>query len=342
MKFFNKEQMDVISNRKVIYIIAAVIIAVGVAFMFINGFNLDTDFAGGITLQYDLHKTLDKAELDNIRDLVNSVDGITVSTIQKSGDDSNCVIIKAGDTTPEVVAEVYNVLNIAYGAKLEEEKEDTEENTETEETTEQTDTKTEETAEPETEEEEIVYGGTTPVEVLSESRIGASISNEIKRSAVIATVIAVILMLVYITVRFEFRSALAAICCLAFDITVVISSYAILQIPVSSNTIAVLLTILGYSINATIIIFDRVRENRKKMGRTHISQIMNMSIRQTLNRSVFTTITTLLTIGAIYVLGVHSIKEFSLPIIVGLVSGLFSSVFLSCSFWYTFSKKSVK
>ncbi len=385
MKFISKEQMEIVGLRKVWFSIAAVVIVAALLFIFIGGLNLDTDFAGGITLQYDLHKKLDKQELDNIRDLVDAVDGITVNTIQKSGDNDTCVIIKAADATPEVMQEVYTVLNIAYGAAIVDETTDetadeTADETVDETTDETVDETTDETADETTDEtvdetadetvdetteeeapaveevteevteetetveeteevEEIVYGGEVPVEVLAESRIGASISGEIKRSAVIATVIAVILMLLYITVRFEFRSAIAAIICLIHDIVIVIATYAVLGIPVSSNIIAVMLTILGYSINATIVLFDRVRENRKKMGKTDFGVVINISTRQTLMRSINTTITTLLTIGMVYILGVHSIKEFALPLIVGIVAGLYSSVFLSGSVWYTLSKK---
>ncbi|MBQ7897698.1 MAG: protein translocase subunit SecF [Clostridia bacterium] len=388
MKFISKEQMEITGLRKVWFTISAIVLIAALLFIFVKGFNLDTDFAGGLTLQYDLHKTLDKAELDKVRSLVDSVDGITVNTIQKSGDNSSCVIIKAADAAPEVMDEVYNVLNIAYGAALPEEddektlteeeleellgeetdeateetaEETTEETTEevTEETTEavddaeaeveaQTETEGEAEAETETEaepeaetseEEEIVYGGTVPVEILAESRIGASISGEIKRSAFIATIIAVILMLLYITVRFEFRSAIAAILCLIHDIILVIATYSVLGIPVSSNIIAAILTILGYSINATIVLFDRVRENKRKMSKTDFGVIINISSRQTVMRSINTTITTLLTIGMVYILGVHSIKEFALPLIVGIVAGLYSSVFLSGSFWYTLTPK---
>ncbi len=296
MKLITKDQMEIIGYRKLWFIIAAAVIIIGAVFMAVNGFNFDTDFAGGISLQYDLHTTLDKAELDSVRNLVDSVDGIKVTSIQKSGDDSSCVIIKAAEAAPEVVAKVYESLNTAYGSE-------------------------------------------TQVEVLSESSISASVSDEIKQSAVVATSVAVVLMLVYIAIRFEIRSAVAAVLCLIHDIFIVFASYAVFGIPVSSNLIAVILTILGYSINATIILFDRVRENRRKMGRTDFGVIINISARQTLMRSVNTTLTTLFTIGMIYILGVHSIKEFALPIIVGIVAGLYSSVFLSGSLWYMFSKK---
>lgn len=339
MKFFTKDQISIVEHRKLWMIISAVVILIGVAFMFINGFNFDTDFAGGISLQYDLHTTLDKAELDSIREMVNAVDGITVTSIQKSGDDSSCVIIKAADTSPEVIAEVYNVLNTTYGAPVAEENEEADETATPDEIATPDETVTPDETEEAPVETPAADNGKIPVEVLSESRISATISNEIKRSAIIATSIAVVLMLGYIAIRFEIRSAFAAILCLIHDIFIVFASYAVFGIPVSSNLIAVMLTILGYSINATIVLFDRIRENKRKMGRTDFGLIVNMSTRQTFMRSVNTTITTLFTIGMIYILGVHSIKEFALPIMVGILAGLYSSLFLSGSFWYMFSKK---
>ena len=169
--------------------------------------------------------------------------------------------------------------------------------------------------------------------------VGASVSKDLRDAAIISAVIAVILMLVYITIRFQFSSAIAAVLCLCHDIFIVLAAYSILQIPVSSSIIAVILTILGYSINATIIVFDRVRENVKLHQTNTFGENVNISINQTLARSINTTITTLLTIGLIYILGVQSIKEFALPLIIGILAGLYSSVFLAGSFWATFKKK---
>ena len=96
---------------------------------------------------------------------------------------------------------------------------------------------------------------------------------------------------------------------------------------------------MGYSINATIVIFDRVRENKKLMGRSSTEEIINTSLYQTMRRSIYTSLTTLFAIGAVYVFGVQSVKEFALPMMVGIISGAYSSVFLSGSIWYTFTGK---
>lgn len=174
----------------------------------------------------------------------------------------------------------------------------------------------------------------------SNENVSASISDDLKKSAVTSATIAVILMLLYITIRFKFSFAVASVVCLMHDIFVVILFTSILSIPVNSNIIAVILTILGYSINATIIVFDRVRENMKLNAAGHTyAQIIDMSIKQTLNRSLYTTLTTLFTIVLVYILGVPTIKDFALPLIIGIIAGLYSSVCLAGPIAYAIAKK---
>ena len=173
----------------------------------------------------------------------------------------------------------------------------------------------------------------------STDTVSAEISAGLRNSAILATTVAVILMLVYIAFRFQISSAFAAIVCLMHDMFVMIAAYSLFQLPVNSTIIAALLTILGYSINATIIIFDRIRENNKKLTDVKDFDVkVDTGIKQTLNRSVNTTLTTLFTIGMIYLLGVTSIKNFALPLIVGIISGLYSSVCLAGPLWNAFKK----
>lgn len=177
----------------------------------------------------------------------------------------------------------------------------------------------------------------------STDTVSAEVSAGLKSSAILATVAAVILMLIYIAFRFQISSAFAAIVCLVHDIFVMVAAYSLFQLPVNSTIIAALLTILGYSINATIIIFDRIRENDKKMGASApFEEKTDAGIRATIWRSVNTTITTLLTIGMIYILGVTSIRNFALPLIVGILAGLFSSVCLAGPLWNAFKKLGAK
>lgn len=165
--------------------------------------------------------------------------------------------------------------------------------------------------------------------------ISATVSNEMRQDAVVAVIVAAICMLIYITIRFhDIRFAGSAVLALLHDVLVVFGCYALVRISVGSTFIACMLTIVGYSINATIVIFDRIRENQKLMAGEPLSQIVNTSITQTLTRSIYTSFTTFITIFMLYILGVASIKEFALPLIVGIVAGAYSSVCVTGSLWY--------
>lgn len=173
---------------------------------------------------------------------------------------------------------------------------------------------------------------------IQSTKIDPTVGADLTKTAIIAVIVAVVLMLVYIWFRFELASGIAAVLSLTHDLFVMLVVYSLFQIPINSNIIAALLTILGYSINATIIVFDRVRENRKKNPEAGFGDVVNGSIHETLGRSINTTITTLLTIGLIYLLGVDSIRDFALPLIIGIVAGLFSSVFVSGMLWDALAK----
>lgn len=168
--------------------------------------------------------------------------------------------------------------------------------------------------------------------------VSGTISSEMKRNSVISIAVACICMLIYVSLRFKnFNMGASAVLALCHDALIVTGSYALFRIPFNNNYIAVVLTILGYSINATIVIFDRVRENRKSMGRNNFQALVDTSVKQTLTRSIFTSLTTFFTVAALYIWGVDSIKQFALPIAVGIVCGAYSSVFISGNIWYLLS-----
>ena len=171
--------------------------------------------------------------------------------------------------------------------------------------------------------------------------IGPAIGSELKKQALLALAIANLGILIYISIRFEWRFGLASIFALLHDVVIMTIFYGAMKIPVNSSFIAALLTIVGYSINATIVIFDRIRENMKLARKINPEQIVNESINQTLARSINTSLTTLITIATLYILGVPAIKEFALPLIVGLLSGTYSSVFIASPVWL-FLKGTVK
>ena len=176
-------------------------------------------------------------------------------------------------------------------------------------------------------------------DILNNNDVSASIGSDLQRSAVICSVLAIVLMMLYITFRFEMTSGMAAVCCLMHDLLIMLSVYVWLQIPLDSNFIAAALTILGYSINASIIVFDRVRENLRTARHEDFASVAERSVWQTMGRTINTTLTTLFTIGMVFILGVPSLKQFTLPLIVGILAGGWSSVLLSCSLWNVFRKK---
>lgn len=165
--------------------------------------------------------------------------------------------------------------------------------------------------------------------------VSGTISGEMRNKAVLSVVVACVFMLIYVSIRFkDFNTGASAVMALCHDALVVLGSYAIFRIPLNNNFIAAILTVLGYSINATIVIFDRVRENRKILGRNNFEELVNTSVKQTLTRSIFTSLTTFFTVAALYILGVDSIRQFALPISVGVICGTYSSVFIAGNIWY--------
>ena len=177
-------------------------------------------------------------------------------------------------------------------------------------------------------------------EKITAESISGAVSSEMKKDAVVAIVIATILMLLYIWFRFkDFRFATSSVLALVHDVLVVIAFYALLRWSVGSTFIACILTIVGYSINATIVIFDRIRENKALLSKATKEEIINTSVTETLTRSIYSSLTTFIMIFVLFIMGVSSIREFALPIMVGIVAGTYSSVFLSSIFWYIFSNR---
>ena len=173
---------------------------------------------------------------------------------------------------------------------------------------------------------------------ISAENISATVSSEMKSDAIVAIAIATICMLLYIWFRFSTLSfAGAAVLALIHDVLIVIGFYAVSRISLGNTFIACVLTIVGYSINATIVIFDRIRENLKNMPKADRKEIVNISVTQTLGRSINTSLTTFAMILILAVLGVSSIREFALPIMVGVICGGYSSVCLAGTFWYVFA-----
>jgi len=337
------------SKNKWIFIgISAVLVLVSVLSLVLQGFNLDTDFAGGMAVTYEINSEFDLSDVQNIVD--NALGSSqSPSSVQQSG---NEVIVKFGfdnsletdeqrsDFSLEKIAAITSALQEKYGAPVEEA---ATEETATEETaTEETDTEETATEETATEETAAEEAAATGVVLKNQDIVSPSTGKELARSAVWMSILACIAILLYVTIRFEFVSGTVAVIALIHDVLILLGLYSLLQWSVDTNFIAAVLTVLGYSINNTIVIMDRIRENTRHARKESYAQIAETSIWQTMNRSINTTITTLLTIGMVYILGVPSIKAFSLPIIIGIIVGFYSSVFVAGSLWSTWRDSAVK
>lgn len=179
---------------------------------------------------------------------------------------------------------------------------------------------------------------------ITAENIGSTVSNEMRQDAILAVIVATICMLLYIWFRFkDIRFATSAVVALLHDVLVVLAFYAVARISLGNTFIACMLTIVGYSINATIVIFDRIREELHYQTKsTDLADVVNKSITQTLTRSIYTSLTTFVMVAVLYIMGVSSIKEFALPLMVGIVCGAYSSVCITGALWYVMKKKFAK
>ncbi|MCD8356356.1 MAG: protein translocase subunit SecF [Clostridia bacterium] len=290
-----KNRFSIVKKFPIFVIISLILIAPGLVGLVtlpfgMNLFNMDVDFIGGTSMTFDIHEEV-TSELSGttIPNLVEEATGVAPSSVQKTGDDGEEVLIKCTKLDNTQQAAVIDAMQEQFGI--------------------------------------------TDDDTLDFSDNNATISKEMQNTAILAAVVAVILMLIYITFRFELTSGLAAVTCLAHDLLVVLSAYVVFQIPFGTTFIAVALTILGYSINSSIIVFDRVRENRKFARRELFEDTVEKSLWQTVGRTINTSITTLLTVGMIFIFGVTSLRQFTLPMIIGIIAGAYSSLFLAGSLW---------
>lgn len=168
---------------------------------------------------------------------------------------------------------------------------------------------------------------------IEDTTTGPSISREIRQKAVISIIIASILMLIYVTFRFEWKYGVAAVFALIVDVLVIVATYGIFNLQIDSSLIAATLTIVGYSINATIVIFDRFRENKRMYPRMENAELIESSLNSTFRRTLLTTVTTLIAVVVLYILGGHVIEALCIPLLVGIVEGMISSTFIAPYTW---------
>ena len=306
VKFFGKSKeikvTDFVSKRKVYFIVSGAIIGIGIVVMIIFA------IATGDPLNYSLDfkgGTATNVTFDTLLDRT-TIDGEIVPKIEKITGDADVLWTTVNDSN-----EVIFKTNTLDESKREAFK------------------------------DMMVADYNVDPTKISVETISSTISSEMQKDAIIAIAIASICMLIYIWFRFsDVRFGTSAVAALLHDVLVVVTFYACARISVSSTFIACILTIVGYSINATIVIFDRIRENLKAMKKKDtIEEVVNRSISQTLTRSIFTSLTTFITVAVLYILGVSSIKEFALPLMIGIICGTYSSICLTGSMWYVLRNK---
>lgn len=297
--------LKITGNRKIFFAISLVLMIASAASLIIQGFNLDTDFAGGMAVTYEIKSGF---EVKDVETVVSEALGVNqkASSVQKS--ENNEVVIKFGydnalktdDERAAFANEKIESINKFLTEK---------------------------------------YG---EVELKNKDVVSPSTGKELARSAVWMSIFAALAILIYVTIRFEFVSGVCAVLALVHDVLILCGIYSVFRIAIDTNFIAAVLTVLGYSINATIVVFDRIRENTRHAKKQTYAEIANTSINQTMSRSINTTVTTLLTIGMVYIMGVTSIKVFAMPIIIGIAIGTYSSICIAGSVWATWKDSAVK
>ena len=257
-----------------------------------RGMNLGLDFAGGLSMPYDLGQSASQPDVAAL------LGGEYSVTIQGEGRNEALVRIKS------VGAEDIQDVQAAVTAKL-----------------------------------QSAYPSAAPTGDVS--YVGPVAGATLVKNAITSVLIASVLMLIYIAFRFDFHSGVAAVLALLHDVAVMLAFMVILRdvIELNSSFIAAALTIVGYSSNDTIVVFDRIRENAKEKPDMPRADVVSLSVRECLGRTVMTTVTTLVTITALYILGVPAIKEFALPIIVGVIAGTWSSNLISGYIWAWLEEK---
>ena len=296
----HRKVFDFVSKRGICIALSVIVVGIGVAFMAINAnkgegpFYFSIEFKGGQSTTVEFNKDY---TVDEFNDKIKPAVAKAIGSDDVQGQkevNSNSYVIKTSELTDEKFDAMKKTLKDEFGAI------DSDDN-------------------------------------FDDTFISATVGDEMRKDAVVATVLATICMLIYIWFRFkDLKFALSAVTALVHDVLVVIAFYAISRTIVGTTFIACILTIVGYSINATIVIFDRIRENLTLNTEKNIDYkaIVNKSITQTLTRSIYTSLTTFVTIAMIYVMGVNSIREFALPMMVGIICGAYSSVCITGSLWY--------
>ena len=293
-----------VKYRRFAYLLSLVVVLAGIVSLFVNGLNLGIDFTGGTILHLRLGEGF---QMDDVRDVLAPYDlaGVPLQRAGQHGrDGGDEVIIKAPHLKESTRREIISSFRERW---------------------------------PEM----------TAEDVLRVDNVGAVVGKELTREAFLALLIAAIGMIAYITIRFEFLFSLAAIIALLHDAFIMVAIFSIFKIEINSPFIAAVLTIIGYSINDTIVIFDRIRENLKFRRQRTIEEVVDDSINESLMRTVGTSLTTLFVLISLffafnYFVGGMDLKAFALALLIGVVFGTYSSIFIAGPLWASWRTKGMQ
>ena len=274
MDLIRKKKFDFIKNRRMAYIISAVIILIGLISIIFQGFNLGIDFAGGTLIQIRFDKSVSVTE---VRSVLNEFN-LSQSTIQNLSE--NEFVIR----TEKIDSEQRKEILAVFRENL------------------------------------------TDLEILRVETVGPIIGENLKKLALYAFLLAFIGIILYITMRFEFKFSIISILALSHDCLIVLGIFSLLQKEITISIVAAVLTIVGYSLNNTIVILDRLRENIKFKTREPFENLINMSINQSLSRTINTALTTIIPILALYFFGGNILSDFALALFIGMIAGTYSSI----------------
>jgi len=305
--FFRRQNWDIVRYTWLWFAISGVVIAIGLGGWIIHGLNFGIDFTGGSLLRYKFERAL-VTEPGEVRE----VDAKTREVLAKHGLETSLIQVAGTD---ELYIRTPAVANDEEARK---------------------------------QDEQIraglsqVFSEKGEIEQLGRETVGPVIGHMLRRSAIQALILGIALILVYITIRYEFRFAVAAVLALLHDMLILIGAMALLQVELNTWFVAAILTVLGYSMNDTVIIFDRIRENRGLHRRAPLGSVVNVSLLQTMARSINTVLTTLFTLIALFVFGGATIHGFALALIIGIASGTYSSIFTASPvvvLWYRWAER---
>lgn len=291
--FFRRQNWDLVGRSWTWFTVSGILLVAGIAAWAIFGLNLGIDFTGGGMIRYEFARPIAADRAQQV-----DVVGKTRDALAKTGLERAQVLVGGND---ELIIRTPPVQNDEAALQQE--------------------------ATVRQQIDQLFASQYGPIKSLGRESVGPIVGSQLRTSALHALILGLFLILLYITIRYEFRFAVAAIVALLHDVFIVIGFMALLRLELDSSFVAVILTVVGFSVHDTIVIFDRIRENIKLHRKSNFADTVNASLLQTMTRSIYTVFTVLLTLVALAIFASGSIRVFSIAMIIGIISGAYSSIF---------------